>query len=37
MSIDMVEGHFMMLVLLVFLAPVRIWSTPDNFKGAETC
>jgi len=37
MSIDMVEGHVMMLVLLVFLAPVHIWSTPDNFKGAETC
>jgi O-antigen ligase len=26
MSIDMVEGHFMMLVLLTFLAPKQIWS-----------
>lgn len=28
MSIDMVEGHFMMLVILTFVAPKQIWS--DN-------
>jgi O-antigen ligase len=27
MSIDMIEGHFMMLVLLSFLAPRHIWSS----------
>jgi hypothetical protein len=37
MSIDMVEGHFMMLVLLIFLAPVRIWFAADNLKGDASC
>ena len=37
MSIDMVEGHFMMLVLLIFLAPTRIWSATDNLKDKASC
>ena len=37
MSIDMVEGHFMMLVLLIFLAPARIWSAPDKVKDHASC
>jgi O-antigen ligase len=37
MSIDMVEGHFMMLVLLIFLAPSRIWSAPDKMKDHASC
>lgn len=37
MSIDMVEGHFMMLVLLIFLAPARIWSAADNVKDDASC
>ena len=37
MSIDMVEGHFMMLVLLVFLAPARIWSADQNKGSAAAC
>lgn len=37
MSIDMVEGHFMMLVLLIFLAPARIWSAPDKMKDHASC
>ena len=37
MSIDMVEGHFMMLVLLIFLAPARIWSAPEKVKDHASC
>ncbi len=37
MSIDMVEGHFMMLVLLVFLAPARIWSADQDKGSAAAC
>ena len=37
MSIDMVEGHFMMLVLLVFLAPARIWSADQDNGSAAAC
>ena len=37
MSIDMVEGHFMMLVLLVFLAPSRIWSADQDHRSATAC
>jgi hypothetical protein len=37
MSIDMVEGHFMMLVLLVFLAPARIWSSDQDHGGTASC
>ena len=36
MSIDMVEGHFMMLVLLVFLAPPRIWTQAQVNDGSAT-
>ncbi len=37
MSIDMVEGHFMMLVLLVFLAPARIWTADQADRSAAAC
>ncbi|MSQ65713.1 MAG: hypothetical protein EXR37_05110 [Limnohabitans sp.] len=37
MSIDMVEGHFMMLVLLIFLAPAQIWSQTDDTKDPTSC
>ena len=37
MSIDMVEGHFMMLVLLIFLAPARIWSQTVDTKDPTSC
>jgi len=37
MSIDMVEGHFMMLVLLVFLAPSRIWTAGHVDRSAAAC
>lgn len=33
MSIDMVEGHFMMLVLLTFLAPKHIWQASNEPRG----
>ena len=29
MSIDMIEGHFMMLVFLCFLAPKSVWYTSE--------
>ena len=35
MSIDMVEGHFMMLVLLIFLAPAHLWDDTD--RSATNC
>jgi O-antigen ligase len=37
MSIDMVEGHFMMLVLLVFLAPARIWTADQTDRSSKAC
>ncbi len=37
MSIDMVEGHFMMLVLLIFLAPAQLWPTAENAKETASC
>jgi len=37
MSIDMVEGHFMMLVLLMFLAPTHIWTADQANRSAEVC
>jgi O-antigen ligase len=37
MSINMVEGHFMMLVLLIFLAPARIWSTTGSGEDPASC
>jgi hypothetical protein len=30
MSIDMVEGHFMMLILLILLAPRYIFDHPQT-------
>jgi hypothetical protein len=32
MSFDMVEGHFMMLALLVFLAPSHLSLWPEKVK-----
>jgi O-antigen ligase len=37
MSIDMVEGHFMMLVLLMFLAPTRIWTAEQVDRSTKPC
>ena len=37
MSIDMVEGHFMMLVLLMFLAPARIWTAEQVDRSTKSC
>jgi len=37
MSIDMVEGHFMMLVLLMFLAPARIWTAEQVDRSTKPC
>jgi hypothetical protein len=32
MSIDMVEGHFMMLIMLILLAPRHIFDHPQPPK-----